>query len=235
VIGLGAGATRHQVGDRVCLEPGVPCALCRECRSGRYNLCGKVQFLGAPPVDGSMTNYLAVHEDFAFPLPPTVSDEAGALIEPLAVAVWACRKAGVSAGDRVLVTGAGPIGLLVAQTARASGAAEVVITDVSEPRLELARRLASIRRYRQGLRGGGVLERLGRSRVKTVNVRADGTGLSSRAGTALLPLVAARLGLTGGLSDALGGTRERRPDASQDASGRAATDRLRRGPIDEND
>jgi L-iditol 2-dehydrogenase len=114
VIGLGAGATRHQVGDRVCLEPGVPCGRCRECRSGRYNLCGKLQFLGAPPVDGSMTNYLAVHEDS---LPPTVSDEAGALIEPLAVAVWACRKAGVSAGDRVLVTGAGPIGLLVAQTA----------------------------------------------------------------------------------------------------------------------
>jgi L-iditol 2-dehydrogenase len=144
VIGLGAGATRHQVGDRVCLEPGVPCGRCRECRSGRDNLCGKVQFLGTPPVDGSMTNYLAVHEDFAFPLPPTVSDEAGALIEPLAVAVWACRKAGVSAGDRVLVTGAGPIGLLVAQTARASGAAEVVITDVSEPRLVLARRPPSL-------------------------------------------------------------------------------------------
>ena len=64
-----------------------------------------------------MTNYLAVREDFAFPLPPTVSDEAGALIERLAEAVWACRKAGVSAGDRVLVTGAGPIGLLGAQTA----------------------------------------------------------------------------------------------------------------------
>jgi L-iditol 2-dehydrogenase len=141
VVDLGPGASRHRTGDRVCIEPGVPCGRCRECRAGHYNLCPEMRFLGTPPVDGSLTNYLAVPEDFAFALPASISDEAGALIEPLAVAVWACGKARISAGDRVLVTGAGPIGLLVAQTARALGATEVVITDVTPARLASASRL----------------------------------------------------------------------------------------------
>jgi L-iditol 2-dehydrogenase len=140
---LGPGASRHRVGDRVALEPGVPCGRCRECRAGRYNLCRDVRFLGTPPIDGAFTDYVAIHEDFAFPLPDGVSDEAGALIEPLAVGVWACRKAGVSAGDRVLVTGAGPIGLLALQAARAHGATEVVVTDLNPRRLELAARLGA--------------------------------------------------------------------------------------------
>jgi L-iditol 2-dehydrogenase len=143
VEALGPGASRHRVGDRVALEPGVPCGGCRECRAGRYNLCRDVRFLGTPPVDGAFTDYVAIHEDFAFPLPDGVSDEAGALIEPLAVAVWACRKAGVTPGDRVLVTGAGPIGLLALQVARASGATEVGVTDLNPRRFELAARLGA--------------------------------------------------------------------------------------------
>jgi L-iditol 2-dehydrogenase len=143
VEALGPGASRHRVGDRVALEPGVPCGGCRECRAGRYNLCRDVRFLGTPPIDGAFTDYVPIHEDFAFPLPDSVSDEAGALIEPLAVAVWACRKAGVAAGDRVLVTGAGPIGLLALQVARASGATEVGVTDLNPRRLELAARLGA--------------------------------------------------------------------------------------------
>ena len=97
-------------------------------------------FLGAPPTDGAFTRYVAMHEDFAHALPDGLSDEAGALMEPLSVALWACEKAGVTAGDRVLVTGAGPIGLLSAQVARARGATEIVVTDVNEHRLELALR-----------------------------------------------------------------------------------------------
>jgi L-iditol 2-dehydrogenase len=145
VVALGPGASRHRVGDRVALEPGVPCGACRECRSGRYNLCRDVRFLGTPPIDGAFTDQVAIHEDFAFPLPGSVSDEAGALIEPLAVGLWACRKANVGAGDRVLVTGAGPIGLLALQAARACGATELAITDVNQRRLELAARLGATR------------------------------------------------------------------------------------------
>jgi L-iditol 2-dehydrogenase len=138
VIALGASVSRHRIGDRICLEPGVPCGRCRECRSGRYNVCASVRFHGAPPVDGALANHVAVHEDFAHPLPASVSDDAGALIEPLAVALWACGKAQIAAGKRVLVTGAGPVGLLVAQTSRALGSVGVVITDVSPARLEAA-------------------------------------------------------------------------------------------------
>jgi L-iditol 2-dehydrogenase len=113
---------------------------CRECRAGRYNLCRDVRFFATPPVDGAFAQYVAIHEDFAFALPDHVSDEAGALMEPLSVAVWACRKAGVGAGDRVLITGAGTIGLLTVQAARAFGATGMTITDVNPHRLALAER-----------------------------------------------------------------------------------------------
>jgi L-iditol 2-dehydrogenase len=140
VAALGPGASRHVVGDRVALEPGVPCGHCRECRAGRYNLCRDVRFFATPPIDGAFANYVTIHEDFAFALPESVSDEAGALMEPLTVAVWACQKANVTAGDRVLVTGAGPIGLLAVQTARAFGATEITVTDVNPHRLGVAER-----------------------------------------------------------------------------------------------
>ena len=143
VVAVGDRVTQQAVGDRVALEPGLPCGRCRECRGGRYNLCRDVRFLGAPPTDGAFTCFVAMHEDFAHALPDSVSDEAGALMEPLSVALWACEKAGVSAGDRVLVTGAGPIGLLVLQVARTRGATEVAVTDVNPHRLELARRLGA--------------------------------------------------------------------------------------------
>ncbi len=138
VIACGERVSRHRVGDRVCLEPGVPCGGCRECRTGRYNLCRDVRFFATPPIDGAMSNYATIHEDFAFALPAGMSDEAGALIEPLAVGVWACWKAHVSGGDHVLVTGAGPIGLIAMQVALAMGATQVTITDVNPRRLERA-------------------------------------------------------------------------------------------------
>jgi L-iditol 2-dehydrogenase len=150
VVALGSDVSKHAVGDRVTLEPGVPCGRCRECRAGRYNLCRDVRFFATPPIDGAFANYVAIHEDFAFALPDSVSDEAGALMEPLSVGIWACRKAGVSPGDNVLVTGAGPIGLLALQCATAFGATAVTITDVSEERLEIARRLGATRALRAG-------------------------------------------------------------------------------------
>jgi L-iditol 2-dehydrogenase len=150
VAALGPGATRHAVGDRVTLEPGVPCGGCRECRAGRYNLCRDVRFFATPPIDGAFARFVVIHEDFAFALPDGVSDDAGALMEPLSVGIWACRKASVSAGDRVLVTGAGPIGLLAMQTALAFGATEVTVTDVSPQRLEIARRTGATRALAAG-------------------------------------------------------------------------------------
>jgi L-iditol 2-dehydrogenase len=138
VVELGEKVTRHSVGDRVALEPGVPCGRCRECRSGRYNLCPDVRFFATPPIDGTFARFVTINEDFAFTLPDSVSDDEGALIEPLSVGVNACRRAGISAGDRVLVTGAGTIGNLAAQAAVVSGASLVVITDINDRRLGAA-------------------------------------------------------------------------------------------------
>ncbi|GAA4622038.1 NAD(P)-dependent alcohol dehydrogenase [Actinoallomurus vinaceus] len=143
VTAAGADARRHRPGQRVSLEPGVPDLTCPQCRAGRYNLCPRMRFFGTPPVDGAFCEYVTLHEEFAHPVPDALSDDAAALIEPLSVGVWACRKARVAPGARVLVTGAGPVGLLCLQAARAFGATDVMITDVNPARLALARDLGA--------------------------------------------------------------------------------------------
>lgn len=143
VVARGVEARRHRVGQRVALEPGVPCGRCRQCREGRYNLCPHVRFFATPPVDGTFARYQTIHEDFAFPVPDSMSDEAAALVEPLSVGLWACRKGRVSPGDHVLITGAGPIGLVALQAARAFGATTVTVTDVNPRRLDVARELGA--------------------------------------------------------------------------------------------
>ena len=140
VVATGSDASRHRVGARVALEPGVPCGSCEQCRHGRYNLCKDVRFFATPPIDGAFADYVTIHEDFAFEVPDSVSLEAAALIEPFSVGIWASRKARVGPGDAVLVTGAGPIGLCAVLAARAHGATDVTVTDVSPVRLEAARR-----------------------------------------------------------------------------------------------
>ncbi|MER6951823.1 NAD(P)-dependent alcohol dehydrogenase [Nonomuraea sp. NPDC000554] len=143
VVAAGPGASRHRLGQRVSLEPGVPDFTCPQCRAGRYNLCPRMRFFGTPPIDGAFREYVVLREEFAHPVPDSLSDDAAALIEPLSVGLWACRKARVGPGARVLVTGAGPVGLLSMQAARAFGATDVLVTDVNPARLRLARELGA--------------------------------------------------------------------------------------------
>ncbi|WP_158881626.1 NAD(P)-dependent alcohol dehydrogenase [Amycolatopsis anabasis] len=143
VVGRGANAAKHETGQRVALEPGVPCSVCEQCSQGRYNLCPRMRFFGTPPIDGAFCEYVVLREDFAYPVPDSLSDEAAGLLEPLSVGVWACRKARVGPGSRVLITGAGPIGLVAAQASRAFGATEVVVTDVNANRLKVAREVGA--------------------------------------------------------------------------------------------
>jgi L-iditol 2-dehydrogenase len=145
IVAVGEGVGQERVGQRVTIEPGIPCRVCRECRRGYYNLCQNVRFFGTPPVDGAFTNFVTVPEDFAYALPDNMSFEEGALIEPLSVGVWSCRKAGLRGGDRVLVTGAGPIGIVSMKVAIALGAAEVIVTDIFPERLEIARQQGATR------------------------------------------------------------------------------------------
>ncbi len=143
VRALGPGVSRLEVGQRVALEPGVPCRRCRACRTGHYNLCPDVKFFATPPVDGAFARFVVHDQDFAYPLPEHVSDDAGALLEPLSVAIWATWKARISVGDRVLVTGAGPIGLLATAVARQAGASEVIVSDAIPARLPRAKQMGA--------------------------------------------------------------------------------------------
>jgi L-iditol 2-dehydrogenase len=145
VVELGDGVTGLAPGQRVSVEPGVPDLICEQCLAGRYNLCPNMVFYATPPVDGAFAEYVVTHQAFAHPVPDTISDDAAALLEPLSVAIWACQKGRVTAGARVLVTGAGPIGLLAVQTALAFGATDVAVSDVNPARLELAGQLGATR------------------------------------------------------------------------------------------
>jgi L-iditol 2-dehydrogenase len=127
----------------VSIEPGVPDFTCEQCLAGRYNLCPAMRFFATPPIDGAFAEYVLVHAAFAHPVPDAISDNAAALLEPLSVGIWACRKGGVAAGSRVLITGAGPIGLVATQTALAFGATEVTVSDVNATRLALAKELGA--------------------------------------------------------------------------------------------
>lgn len=139
VVKIGRDVKTLAVGDRVAIEPGVPCRLCPLCKSGRYNLCADMRFCATPPYDGNLTRFYAHPADFCFKLPDHVSMEEGALLEPLSVGVHACKRAGVTVDSRVLILGAGPIGLVTLLTAKAMGASQIMITDLVEDRLKFAK------------------------------------------------------------------------------------------------
>jgi L-iditol 2-dehydrogenase len=136
---IGSEVTNAAVGDRVAIEPGTPCRDCKECRAGRYHLCPRLEFLATPPYDGALLEHLLIDGRNLYPIPDDMSYEEGALLEPLSVGIWGCKRANLAPGDDVLVTGAGPVGLVSASVARALGASTVTITDISEFRLDLAR------------------------------------------------------------------------------------------------
>ncbi|QIO21982.1 NAD(P)-dependent alcohol dehydrogenase [Haloarcula sp. JP-L23] len=138
VVAVGENVTGLEAGDRVALEPGVPCRRCAHCKRGDYHLCEDVTFMATPPHDGAFAEYVSWPADFAYELPDSVSTAEGALCEPLSVGIHACRRGDVGTGDTVLVTGAGPIGLLVMEAARAAGATDVIVTDVVAEKLSLA-------------------------------------------------------------------------------------------------
>ncbi|GAA0200787.1 NAD(P)-dependent alcohol dehydrogenase [Haladaptatus pallidirubidus] len=130
--------TGFEPGDRVALEPGVPCRRCAHCKRGEYNLCPDVTFMATPPDDGAFAEYVAWPADFAYRLPDSVSLREGALCEPLSVGIHAARRGNVDVGDSVLITGCGPIGLLAMEAVRAAGATEVFISDMVPEKLRTA-------------------------------------------------------------------------------------------------
>lgn len=143
VAKIGRKVKHLKVGDRVAIEPGVPCRYCEFCKTGRYHLCPDIVFCATPPVHGNLVRFYKHAADFCYKLPDHVSMEEGALLEPLSVGVHACKRGGVSVGSVVLVLGAGPIGLVTMLTARAMGASQVIITDLLQSRLDFAKKLGA--------------------------------------------------------------------------------------------
>jgi L-iditol 2-dehydrogenase len=141
VAAVGPGVSADLVGTRVVVEPAAPCRICPPCTSGRYNLCPNGVCLGSPPIAGGLAQHVVVPAAQLHRAPDGLDRNAVPVLEPLAVAVHALRRAAFAPGQSVLVTGAGPVGLLVAQVATAWGACEVTVTDVDEARLEAARGL----------------------------------------------------------------------------------------------
>lgn len=138
IVKLGESVTGFTVGQKVTIQPQVVCGKCYPCRHGKYNLCEELKVMGFQTT-GTASEFFAVDAAKVTALPEDMSYDEGAMIEPLAVAVHAVKRAGDVKGMKIAVLGAGPIGILVAQTAKGLGAESVMITDVSDLRLEKAK------------------------------------------------------------------------------------------------
>lgn len=144
IIEVGCDVRHLKIGDRVALEPGVPCGRCEFCLTGKYNLCPDVKFFATPPHDGCLMNYVSHPAQFAFKLPDNVSSIEGALVEPLAIGINAALTGAVKLGDTVVIFGAGCIGLVTLLAAKAYGATKVIVVDVIEKRLVVAKNMGAI-------------------------------------------------------------------------------------------
>src|SRR5687767_6158639 len=158
VVEVGSEVKHLKPGDRVCMEPGIPDPNSRATRLGMYNLDPAVRFWATPPVHGCLRPEVVHPAAFTFKVPDNVTFAEAAMVEPLAVGMHAANKAAVKPGDVAVVTGAGPIGMVTALAALAGGCSRVIMTDVQEPKLDLAARLGPItpvNASEEGLTDGG--------------------------------------------------------------------------------
>ena len=143
IVEVGAKVTNLKVGDRVSLEPGIPCRRCEWCKEGRYNLCANVKFMSYPRTQGGLRRYVAHPTDLCFKLPEGLSTLEGALVEPVAVAVHATIGSGIQIGKKAAIIGSGAIGLVTLLSLRAMGIEEIAVIDVFDNRLQKAKELGA--------------------------------------------------------------------------------------------
>lgn len=143
VVEAGPGVDRGLMGRRVAVEPSVSCMKCEWCLRGDTNLCPEVRFCGTPPIDGALRRYMTHPAGFVAALPPEVSDDAGAVLEPLAIGVHVLDLAKPRLGQSAAIVGCGPVGLSVLQAARAAGVGRVIVLDRLKWRLDLAATLGA--------------------------------------------------------------------------------------------
>ena len=144
VVKVGAEVADLKVGDRVCMEPGIPDLTSRASRLGIYNVDPSVRFWATPPVHGVLTPLVVHPAAFTYKLPDNVSFAEGAMIEPFAVGMQAASRARIVPGDVAAVIGAGPIGIMVALATLAGGASRIYLSDFSKEKLAIAGRYPGI-------------------------------------------------------------------------------------------
>jgi L-iditol 2-dehydrogenase len=136
-----AGVTAS--GQRVAIDPAIPCGHCDQCRAGHPNLCTFVRFAGHGETDGALRQQMAWPNECLFPIPDSMTAVEGAMLEPLGIAIHAADLGKIKVGERVGIFGCGPIGLLMLQVARAAGAAEIYATEPLPHRLDAAQELGA--------------------------------------------------------------------------------------------
>lgn len=139
IVELGNEVKELKIGDRVAIEPGVPCRYCDLCRDGKYNHCEGMKFAATPPDDGTLAKYYDVAYDYVYKIPDHMDLEEAAMVEPVSVAVQICKRGQIKSLDSVIVFGCGPIGLLCQAVARSYGCKSVIGVDISDGRLEFAK------------------------------------------------------------------------------------------------
>jgi len=140
VEAVGEGVTMVKPGDRIAIEPAMPCGECDQCLAGRPHTCRKLKFLGCPgQAEGSLSEFIVMPDTSCFKIPDTMSYDEAAISEPLAIGVYAVKQSIHMEGARVGILGFGPIGMSVLLPAIAMGASEVYVTDKIDERLEIAK------------------------------------------------------------------------------------------------
>ncbi|KAF2119211.1 chaperonin 10-like protein [Lophiotrema nucula] len=188
---IGGEVTSVKVGERVAIEPGIPCRRCKVCKDGKYNLCKGMQFAAAPgELPGTLARFFRVPEDFVYRVPESVSLEEAVFVEPMSVAVHAVKMVDIRPGETVVVMGSGTIGLLCAAVAKQFGAHRVMLVDILDSKLEFARKYLGCETFKPGMvsaeeNAEGLLKQLGVDGVDTV-IEASGAAPSIETGIYIL-------------------------------------------------
>jgi L-iditol 2-dehydrogenase len=208
----GVIADGPRAGERVAIDPSVPCGRCATCARGLGHLCPGVRFLGHGTNDGALRDNLAWPEAQLVPIPDGIDDVGGAMLEPLGIAIHALRLARLRPGDRIGIFGAGPIGQLLIQLARASGAAQVVATDRLAHRVAAARRLGAIAELvTNGSERAALLEATAGEGVDTaIEIAGDDDAIGAAIELVKPAGVVVIAGIPGGLSVSITGAAARR-------------------------
>ncbi|KGM29238.1 sulfurtransferase [Photorhabdus luminescens] len=166
ITAVGKNVTHLKIGDRVCMEPGIPNLQSPQSRAGIYNLDPEIRFWATPPIDGCLRERVIHPAAFTFKLPDNVSFAEGAMVEPLSIGMQAATKAEIKPGDIALVVGAGTIGIVTALAALAGGCSDVIICDVFDEKLEIAKQYPGLHPVNS------------KALAEKVNVLTDGNGVN---------------------------------------------------------